>query len=381
MEREPEHKGSVGRHVDRAMEDEARFVGALVDDDADTKDFCTPLVALSSRGIAAICFRDASNVLLFTPALGLEGDKVARVPFNSMEVRSLAFHPDGVIIAVGMRGEDGPVNMYDIDRRCTVTTLFFGERFLNRMTFHPTGQQLAAVSVERLRLWRLSVAVGIDNEAEIVNVGRISTYGGGTAANILAYHPQGTYLLVDSSNELVAIDPVTEKPVSRCDISSLYIDKCTVVDACYSPSGDQLCVCFDIWTPGRVGRLAFLDPHTMNITALLHKHFGVPKSAVFDNKAPRWCNWLAQSSLSYHSYGKHVLAVDGTHTAQVNCVSHSGTTDQTDVVRLVLGGEGMDNADVCSVVCFPCDSMMVVTYSTNHAPTVWVWEEEALPPK
>lgn len=105
------------------------------------------LACASSTGLAVWLWRiaDGEPILLIPDAL------------DGCTVESLAFHPQGRLVAVGgidwlaTGGSDGAVCLWDLVERCEVATLPGGS---TAIAFHPSGKQIASASLERtVCLW------------------------------------------------------------------------------------------------------------------------------------------------------------------------------------------------------------------------------------
>ncbi len=130
-------------------------------------------------------------------------DVVAREPVlvipvaaDACSVETLAFHPEGRLLAVGgidwlaTGGSDGAVCLWDIRERQAVATLYRGTTML---AFHPAGHQLAAASL------RDSVCVWDVTTQELI----FELTGHAADVTCVAYSPDGQWLASGSDDRTI----------------------------------------------------------------------------------------------------------------------------------------------------------------------------------
>jgi WD40 repeat protein len=119
--------------------------------------------------------------------------EIASLKGHTYGVYSLAFSPDGKILASGSR--DGTVKLWDVATGLEQVTLKSHGNVVYSLAFSPDGKTLAFASGGELTLWNLATG----RERFSIKRNAIS----------LAYHPDGKTLFVGSGREVILCDVTT----------------------------------------------------------------------------------------------------------------------------------------------------------------------------
>jgi uncharacterized protein with WD repeat len=185
--------------------------------------------------VTALAFAPDGVTLASAGATGLavwlwrvpDGLPILVIPdaLDGCTVETLAFHPQGRLLAVGgidwlaTGGSSGAVCLWDIVDRHEVATFGGGTTSL---AFHPSGQRLAVASLEHfISLWDLQ-------SQELLT----ELTGHDEQVTCVAYHPDGRWLASASEDRTVRLwDEATGAQVGVCEVDSL------VKVLCFSPDG------------------------------------------------------------------------------------------------------------------------------------------------
>ena len=132
-------------------------------------------VALSSGG-ATLATSSGTQVELLDMA---SGEVIATLSGHAQPIRSLAFSPDGGVLASG--AQDG-IRLWDVAAQTTTATLPVG---VTSVAFSPDGSTLVSGSGDGVRLWNVAT------EAEVAAY-RHDRGGWGPGVNSVAFSPDGT---------------------------------------------------------------------------------------------------------------------------------------------------------------------------------------------
>ena len=159
-----------------------------------------------------------------------DGEPVLLIPdpLQGCTVSSLAFHPQGRVLAVGgidwlaTGGSDGAVALWDLDQRAEVATFFGGT---TAVAFDPWGKRLACASLDR------SIQVyDVDSQNLIVEL-----LGHDGAANCVAWSPDGKMLASGGDDRMVRLwDPATGDELAARELDT------QVQALAFSPDGKHL---------------------------------------------------------------------------------------------------------------------------------------------
>lgn len=149
------------------------------------------------------------------------GDEVVRFEGHTREVNSIAFSPDGKLLASGSYGE---LLLWDVTTGDELRRFDVQGRWVNSVTFSPDGKLLASGIGNLLVLW--DVATG----DEVVRF-----EGHLRGANSIAFSPDGKLLASGSLGELLLWDVIKGEQVRRLEGHANW-----VISVAFSLDGTQL---------------------------------------------------------------------------------------------------------------------------------------------
>jgi WD40 repeat protein len=136
-----------------------------------------------------------------------------------LQITTLAFSSDGELLATG--GDDQAVKIWDWRNRTSQTEI---KATPQKLVFSPDGAQLAVGEPQQITLW------------EAGTLAHTLQTGPRGASNILAFSPDGQYLIADSGNLRLGVwDPQEGKLVGA--LPELTAD---ATSAAFSPNGQLL---------------------------------------------------------------------------------------------------------------------------------------------
>jgi len=125
---------------------------------------------------------------------------------DACTVETLAFHPQGRLLAVGgidwlaTGGSDGAICIWDIQENCSLTVL---DRGATRITFEPTGRWLAAASLrESIYLWDMDA---LSREPEASTMPTRELTGHTESVVSIAFSPDGKRLASGSDDRTLRL--------------------------------------------------------------------------------------------------------------------------------------------------------------------------------
>jgi WD40 repeat protein len=202
--------------------------------------------------VAALAFSPDSSILASASSIdGLvwvwrlaDNEPILVVPeaADNCMVETLAFHPDGRILAAGgidwlaTSGSDGAICLWDVVDRKPVDAYDGGTHSL---AFHPDGRILAAASLDQsIRVWQIgsnSVVAELTGHHDHVNA--------------VAFSPDGRWLASASDDRSVRLwDAQSWEHAAVCHLDSHVKDLCFSPDArfLYTANGNTTCYLLDL---------------------------------------------------------------------------------------------------------------------------------------
>lgn len=152
---------------------------------------------------------------------------------DACTVETLAFHPNGRLLAVGgidwlaTGGSDGAICIWDIQSNCAVAVL---DRGATRITFDSTGRWLAAASLaESVCLWDVDAWSRGEKESLLSSRELI---GHSEAVTSVAFSPDGRLLASGSDDRGLRLwNVITGEPEAVCTMDT------PIKALCFSPDG------------------------------------------------------------------------------------------------------------------------------------------------
>jgi len=177
----------------------------------------TALAAAGSNGLAAWIFstRDGEPTLLIPDAL------------DGCTIESLAFHPEGQLLAVGgidwlaTGGSNGALSIWDIANRREISAFPEGTTCL---VYHPSGARIAFATLEH------SIGIWDGESDDLAN----ELQGHEDAVTALAYSPDGKWLASGGADRTIRFwdEEGEERAVLEVDSQ--------ITDLAFSPDGESL---------------------------------------------------------------------------------------------------------------------------------------------
>ncbi len=158
-----------------------------------------------------------------------DGEPILLIPdaLDGCTVESLAFHPDGRLLAVGgidwmaTGGSNGAISVWDLQERAEINVFLGGTTCV---AFHPSGKRLASTSLDQsICIWDMSTQ---EIQAELT--------GHDNAVTCVAYSPDGHWLASGGEDRTVRL--WDEDGVER----AVFEGDSQITGLCFSPDGRYL---------------------------------------------------------------------------------------------------------------------------------------------
>lgn len=145
-------------------------------------------------------------------SVGSGEDAEAWIQPDMGDIRSLQFSPDGSILLVAT--QDEYVAMYDVDTRDVLAEAVGYNDGMQALSFNPDGT-LLTLSDDDGDVWIWTVGSS-DEITQIPHMEKIGTFSGDNEIG-LTYSPDGSYIVVESSLDVIQIDAVTGETLNVFD--------------------------------------------------------------------------------------------------------------------------------------------------------------------
>lgn len=251
---------------------------------------------------------------------------LATLRTHSHIVRVLAFHPDSHLLASG--SADRTIRLWDVHEGKVLQTLSGHTGEVTKLAFHPDGKTLISSSADRvLKLWDVQTGRALDSYSGYIDV-----------VHAVRFRPGGHQLASAGADGLVRLWPGRPDAVER----SLQAHVGPALALAYSPDGRLLA------SGGLDAVIQMWDADTGQLMYTLHGHTGAVKSLTFSPDGQLLASGGADRTIRLWPVTDRPALV----------VAHRG---------LVLDG----HADEVAAVAFSPDGRLLVSSSHDHTARLW----------
>ncbi|MEV2234597.1 WD40 repeat domain-containing protein [Streptomyces phaeochromogenes] len=329
----------------------------------------------ASMLLAAEAFRQGRTTEARGALLSAQSQRLAGVlPGHRGSVRSLAFSPDGKLLATA--AADRTVRLWDVSRRRGVAVLTGHRKAVASVAFSPDGRYVAAGGADgTVRLWNAST----HRRGAVLR-------GNQGAVTAVAFSPDGELLAVGGRDATIALwAPDTSKRLARLTGHGKGVVNGGVLALAFDPDGRTLASGGDgrtvrLWDTREREALAVLEGHNNSVTTVAFAPSGASvASGGTDGEVKLWDVARRRLRSDVDSNPAQVRSVVFSPDSRLIAVGNdTGDTEIWTVEDGQYVTEFTGHADAVLTVAFSKDGKRIATGGVDRTVRLWSTDTSVL---